>query len=146
MYFIIHCVTTNRTPSPPGDYDGDKGTYIYQPELVEPFKNADPSYADPPADINAYFTSEKEEEDSDLPQRDEEVTAFIERTQSASEGKQIQELQSHLLGALRAEWIVGKYSKYHDMATYKRGYKHEDTIRLANMYAKNLSFALIFDA
>lgn len=105
-----------------GDYDGDKGTFIYQPELVKPFANASLSYSEPPKDINAYFFRENLE-----------VTTFQEQTASVEETEKIRRFQEYLLGSVRNMSVVGKYSTFHDIATYTLGYSHPDTIRLAYM-------------
>jgi len=44
-----------------GDYDGDKGLVIFQPEVVETFKEAPLHYSEPPPDIKNYFQRENVE-------------------------------------------------------------------------------------
>ncbi|CAA7259841.1 unnamed protein product [Cyclocybe aegerita] len=110
-----------------GDYDGDKGIYIYQPELVNLFKNADERFSNPPKDIEKYFKP-----------HNEQVVAFQERTAALPVEEQIRELQKFLLSTVRDTTIVGKYSNYHEMALYTLGYCHKETIRLAYMFCMTL--------
>ncbi|KAF9485277.1 hypothetical protein BDN70DRAFT_627571 [Pholiota conissans] len=110
-----------------GDYDGDKGTYIWQPELVEPFKNAPLHFSEPPADIKKYFARENEE-----------AKVFHEKTKNISPEYKIRQFQLHLLGAIRDPSIVGKYSTFHEIATYTLGYGHPETKRLAYMFCMAL--------
>lgn len=115
-----------------GDYDGDKGLVIFQPEVVEAFKESPLHYSEPPADIKSYFKRENEE-----------VVAFLRRVASLDEASKIYKLQEYLLGAVRDTSVVGKYSNFHDVATYTLGYTHPETIRLAYMYG-NLRYSSIF--
>ncbi|RXW15104.1 hypothetical protein EST38_g10750 [Candolleomyces aberdarensis] len=107
-----------------GDYDGDKVLVVWQPELVEPFRNADERYADPPSDMDSRFFQKEVER----------VSTFSEKTAGLPEIEKIHELQYHLLGALRNTSLVGRYSNYHDIAVYQKGYKHPETRRLAIMF------------
>jgi len=108
--------------SPQGDYDGDKGIFFYQPELVQLFKNAAAHLSDPPLDIDKYFV-----------RKNEDVDAFSKRTASLPIEQQIQERQYHLLGAIRDTSVYGCYSNMHEIATYTLGYDHKETLRLAHM-------------
>lgn len=105
-----------------GDYDGDKGIYIWQPELVAPFKNASLEHSVPPSNIKSYFARENEE-----------VQAFQNKTANISVNNKIRQFQHYLLGAVRDTSIVGKYSTFHEIAIYTLGYAHPETIRLAYM-------------
>ena len=108
-----------------GDYDGDKVTVIWQPEIVEFFRNADPSFADPPKGIQDKFVKNTET-----------VDEFLRRvpSNSANTKTHTREIQKYTLGALKDWSIVGKYSKMHDYAVYMLGYSHEESIRLAYMW------------
>jgi RNA-dependent RNA polymerase len=103
-----------------GDYDGDTAQIIWQPEIVEPFRNADPKYATAPKEIAADTKKE------DLPLR-----SFTDRKLSPEEC--VKELTPYLLAGLKDTSLVGVYSNWHIMATYRNGYTHEETIRLAWM-------------
>ncbi|KAJ2927622.1 hypothetical protein H1R20_g9471, partial [Candolleomyces eurysporus] len=107
-----------------GDYDGDKVLVVWQPELVEPFRNADERYADPPSDMDSRFFQKEVEW----------VSTFLAKSAGLPEIEKIQELQYHLLAALRNTSLVGRYSNYHDIAVYQKGYKHPETRRLAIMF------------
>jgi RNA-dependent RNA polymerase len=106
-----------------GDYDGDKGLVIFQPEVVEAFKEPPLHYSEPPPDIKLYFKRENEE-----------AATFLANVAPLNDAAKIYRLQEHLLGAIRDSSVVGKYSIFHDTATYTLGYTHPETIRLAYMY------------
>lgn len=106
-----------------GDYDGDKGLVIFQPEVVEAFKEPPLHYSEPPSDIESYFKCENEK-----------VATFRARTDPLDDVSKISELQEYLLRAIRDTSVVGKYSNFHVNATYTLGYTHPETIRLAYMY------------
>ncbi|KAF9569288.1 hypothetical protein CPC08DRAFT_701791 [Agrocybe pediades] len=110
-----------------GDYDGDKGTFIIEPSIVQNFKQADLKYADPPPDINSNFARENTE-----------VVQFQKQIESTSVENQIRQFQRHLLGAVRNTTVVGKYSTFHETAIYTLGYTHPETIRLAYMFCMTL--------
>jgi RNA-dependent RNA polymerase len=112
-----------------GDYDGDKGLVIFQPEIVEPFKESPLHYSEAPPDIKKYFKRENVE-----------VVTFLHKVTHLDDAAKIQELQGHLLGAIRDSSVVGRYSIFHDIATYTLGYAHHETIRLAYMYGNSLFF------
>lgn len=107
-----------------GDYDGDKGLVIFQPEVVEAFKKPPLHYSKTPSNsfIVKYFKRDKEDVDS-----------FSAQVASWDEAAKIYKLQEYLLGAVRDTSVVGKYSNFHGAATYTLGYKHPETIRLAHM-------------
>ncbi|RXW24663.1 hypothetical protein EST38_g1142 [Candolleomyces aberdarensis] len=113
-----------------GDYDGDKAMAIWQPELVQPFRNAPAEFADPPEDMEQFFEKEVEH-----------VSKFLNRTSTLSEIERIHELQHYLLGAIRNTSVVGKYSKFHDYAIYMNGYTDDSTRRLAFMFCMTLDGA-----
>jgi len=105
-----------------GDYDGDKGVFIYQPELVQPFRNAPAHLADPPSDIESNFLKQNES-----------VSDHLARTELQSLEDQIRARQFYLLGAVRDTGVYGSYSNFHEIATYMLGYDHQETTRLAHM-------------
>ena len=118
-----------------GDYDGDKGLVIFQPEIVEAFKAAPLHYSDPPPGINNYFQRENVE-----------VVAFLNQVAHLDDAAKIYKLQEYLLGAgaARDTTVVGKYSSFHDVATYTLGYTHHETIRLAYMYGNCRYCSFVF--
>lgn len=120
-----------------GDYDGDKGLVIFQPEVVEAFKEPPLHYSDAPTKrfIDDYFERDKED-----------VATFLTHVASGDDAAKIQKLQEYLLGAVRDTSVVGKYSNFHGAATYTLGYSHPETIRLAKMYEIcRLSFIYRFE-
>ncbi|KAJ3508329.1 hypothetical protein NMY22_g16648 [Coprinellus aureogranulatus] len=112
-----------------GDYDGDKAVVIWQPELVDPFRNAPDFYADPPEDMSRYFEKDIE--------KASEVFDLIE---GLTEADAISEIQNHLLAPLAKRTDVGVYSTWHERAVYQLGYRHPTTRRLAFM------FCMVMDA
>ncbi|KAJ7682709.1 RNA dependent RNA polymerase-domain-containing protein [Mycena polygramma] len=113
-----------------GDYDGDKGLVIWQPELVDPFSNADLRYSEEPPEVADCFSP-----------KNETVAEFLERTRSQTDAQRLREMQSYLLSDVRQMAIVGKFSNWHLNATYSLGYTHPETIRLAYMFCKTLDGA-----
>ncbi|KAJ7047282.1 RNA dependent RNA polymerase-domain-containing protein [Mycena alexandri] len=113
-----------------GDYDGDKGLVIWQPELVDPFRNAPLSFSEEPPEVAECFSP-----------KNETVVDFLQRTGSMTDAEQLREMQSYLLSAIRDMAVVGKYSNWHMNAAYTLGYQHKETIRLAYMFCKTLDGA-----
>ncbi|KAJ6539428.1 RNA dependent RNA polymerase-domain-containing protein [Mycena capillaripes] len=113
-----------------GDYDGDKGLVIWQPELVDPFNNAPLHFSEEPPEVASSFSP-----------KNETVEEFFERTRSQTAAQQLREMQHYLLSAIRDLAVVGKYSNWHINATYTLGYTHPETIRLAYMFCKTLDGA-----
>ncbi|KAJ6485142.1 RNA dependent RNA polymerase-domain-containing protein [Mycena vitilis] len=113
-----------------GDYDGDKGLVIWQPELVDPFNNADLKYSEEPPEVADCFSP-----------KNETVAEFLERTRSETDAQRLREMQSYLLSDVRQMAVVGKFSNWHLNATYSLGYTHPETIRLAYMFCKTLDGA-----
>ena len=89
-----------------------------------PFKNADPSFATPPPDIN-----------DDFSKTNELVSEFIARAPSRSTNPTgfIDALQKYLLAGVCDTSVVGMYANMHETAVYTLGYGHPETIRLAYM-------------
>ncbi|KAF9268058.1 hypothetical protein L218DRAFT_892734 [Marasmius fiardii PR-910] len=116
-----------------GDYDGDKALLIYDPSLVDGFKNADIKFADPRNDI----------ERDNFSKHTETVSQLLERTKPTKEQPlaRMHALQEYLLGGLENMSLVGEYSNMHDYATYVLGYTHKETIRLAHMFCRTLDGA-----
>ena len=106
-----------------GDYDGDKVDCIWEPSIVEHFQNADPKYAEPPANLSELFHV-----------KNETVKEFLERVPPTSlVSHQVQELQQVFMAPLRDIFVVGTYSTMHDNAIYSLGYKDSVTTLLAWM-------------
>ncbi|WVF65849.1 hypothetical protein IAT40_000586 [Kwoniella sp. CBS 6097] len=113
-----------------GDYDGDTVQLFWNEDLVANFKNAEDHFAEPPDNF------ESENFDKEVVQG----TTFLNEVEGESEDTSIAKMQRWLLGAVKGEELVGKYSDWHGNATYKLGYDHPETIRLARM------FCLVLDA
>lgn len=105
-----------------GDYDGDKAKLIWQPELVQDFVNANPSFADPPLNLDSKFEIENKQ-----------VHEFLAEIEGCSEDNKINEVQKYLLGTLKDFTLVGKYSNFHEVSVYTNGYKSKETKLLAYM-------------
>ncbi|KAK0468272.1 RNA dependent RNA polymerase-domain-containing protein [Desarmillaria tabescens] len=117
-----------------GDYDGDKGVLIFQPELVMPFVNPPFSLSLPPSNL---------EKDNFETTTNETVAAFLDRIprELVSAATYIHEVQEFLLRGLTDISVVGAYSNMHDFSAYTRGYSHPETLRLAHMQV----FCLVLD-
>ncbi|KIK70157.1 hypothetical protein GYMLUDRAFT_34630 [Collybiopsis luxurians FD-317 M1] len=111
-----------------GDYDGDRGMVIWDPDFVEPFINADEKYSKAPARIDQCFSIDK----LTVGQFHSQIRAGRMEVTPESE------LQEYLLGALRDPSAVGEYSRFHENAIYKFGYGHWRTINLAYKFCKLL--------
>ena len=106
-----------------GDYDGDKVTVVWQPEIVQAFTNADRSFANPPEGIEDSFI-----------QNTETIGELLLRVPSTElTDKLLYELQTFLLAGIRNQSVVGTYSIMHDNAVYETGYFSEQAKRLAHM-------------
>ena len=116
-----------------GDYDGDKGLLIWQPELVQPFNNAPLHFSEEPPDVINSFS-----------RNNETVSDFQVRTASAPSAVRIHAVQQYLLGAIRDRTIVGRYSNFHVNAIYAFGYRDPQTIRLAYMLVQRNRFHLCY--
>jgi hypothetical protein len=104
-----------------GDYDGDKGLVIWEPQLVEPFVNAPLHFSEEPPELASYFEP-----------KNETVGEFLERT-ADSPSQRLRGMQQYLLSDVRDVGIVGQYSNWQLNATYSLGYRHPETIRLDYM-------------
>lgn len=105
-----------------GDYDGDKAKLIWQPELLQDFVNANPSFADPPLNLDSKFEIENKG-----------VHEFLAEVEGCSEAIKIHEVQKYLLGTLKDFNLVGKYSNFHEISVYVNGYKSKEAKLLAYM-------------
>ncbi|KAF9254994.1 hypothetical protein L218DRAFT_1082074 [Marasmius fiardii PR-910] len=107
-----------------GDYDGDRVTVIWDPELVAPFTNSPEGFSKEPPKVKECF-DEKTEKAHEFT-----IRHFLLLTDWA----RIQSLQVYLLGGLQERYLVGAYSIRHEKFTYAYGLEHEDTIREAYMF------------
>jgi len=106
-----------------GDYDGDKATVIFEPAIVDKFKNASSSYSTPPAGIEEGFEKKLET-----------VQNFLKTIEPMSEDAKIRTFQGYALASVRETSVVGMYSNFHLISTYVNGYRDSETTRLAHMY------------
>ncbi|OCF31654.1 hypothetical protein I316_06659 [Kwoniella heveanensis BCC8398] len=111
-----------------GDYDGDTVQLFWDKELVANFTNAPDHFAETPVDF------EMENFDKEIVQG----TTFLDDIRDDTEDVRIAKIQRWLLSAVKGEELVGKYSDWHGNATYKFGYDHPKTIRLARMFCNVL--------
>ncbi|KAK2462852.1 hypothetical protein APHAL10511_005050 [Amanita phalloides] len=108
-----------------GDYDGDQLFVIREAPLVEPFDNK--PFTPEPKNLRAEcFNIDAETLDN-----------FMQRTVVLSPGYSQREFQRALLSGL-TEFQKGLYSNFHEYATFKYGYQHIDTIRMAYMFSITL--------
>lgn len=119
---MAHNLEIPSSPVSTGDYDGDKALVIWQPQLVRPFKNAKPEYAEEPEVMSKNFEKQIET-----------VPALLERMKAMNTEDRIHTLQHSLLAAVRMRSLVGQYSNAHDVAVYTKGYASKEARRLAFM-------------
>lgn len=109
-----------------GDYDGDTATVIWDPDIVQPFVNADEKHSIVPPGLSTCFSTDNERVDD-----------FLRRVDGETEERKVSAMQVFLLGALRDTSLVGKYSSMHDNSIYKNGYANPRTVKLAYKYGSN---------
>ncbi|TFK55073.1 hypothetical protein OE88DRAFT_1732348 [Heliocybe sulcata] len=103
-----------------GDYDGDKVVAIWQKDMVDPFKNADLKYLDPPAEIDAW-----------VKKNPMKVSDVLREKKTLDDRLDAQ--HNFLLMALKTPPLVGMYSMWHYQSAYVYGYDHDLTIQLGHM-------------
>lgn len=81
-----------------GDYDGDTVQVIWEPEIVEPFRNASDKLAEQPE----WFVKENFEKET------VKVHEVLEKVEGEDEEVRIREMQKFLLGGLDGESLVGR--------------------------------------
>ena len=81
-----------------GDYDGDTVQIIWEPSLVDSFRNADPAYADTPED----FIEENFEKELVT------VREVLEKTEDLASEAGIGAMQRFLLGGIEGDFLTGK--------------------------------------
>ena len=106
-----------------GDYDGDRVSIFFQPELLDGFKPSDPKFADPPHSVEEALTKSGEP-----------VEQFLQRCPvTLPREERIAALQDYLLGDIQGASLVGVYSTYWLTSVYTKGYDHDYTVKLAYM-------------
>lgn len=106
-----------------GDFDGDTLEVFWDPTIVSEFKNADPSFAQEPLDVQSVLVQQRET-----------VDEFVQRTTALREERLTWEYQKYLLAALNNSRRVGMYSTWWEASIYEKGYDHPETIFLAYMF------------
>lgn len=91
---------------------------------MQDFNNADPSFADPPPDLDSYFSVENKR-----------VVDFLAEAKGLTEEQKVYEMQKYLLGTIQDVKMVGMYSNFHEYSTYVTGYASSQTKLLAYMCA-----------
>ncbi|KAI0271441.1 RNA dependent RNA polymerase-domain-containing protein [Gloeopeniophorella convolvens] len=104
-----------------GDYDGDTVMVNWETSIVNGFKQ--PRTIDKPDDL----------EDKNFEKMVEDVKSFHNRLSTSTSREVHQSFLRVLLRGL-GNGKIGRYSKFHDYATYVMGYSHVETIRLAYMF------------
>ncbi|KZT52835.1 hypothetical protein CALCODRAFT_520474 [Calocera cornea HHB12733] len=110
-----------------GDYDGDRATVVWEPRIVEPFKNADPRFADQPDGFEDFL-----ERDTTT------VAEMIDKFQTLSIPERRLEIQKYLLCDLKSDFQMQGYSNRHDVALYLLGASHPKTVEFAHKYMVSL--------
>lgn len=102
-----------------GDYDGDTVMVNWAPSIVEQYRNS--KIVDKPDGF----------EERNFKGTVEKVKSFVDRlSEPTGDHRFFLEAMLHGLGNSK----VGKYSRYHEYATYTKGYSDPETVRLAYMF------------
>lgn len=81
----------------------DTVTVVWEPAIVEPFKNADIEFADPPPGFIA----------DNFEEQKETVASFCEKHKALTEDERAEIIQrEYLLASLDDQGLVGRYSKW----------------------------------
>jgi RNA-dependent RNA polymerase len=111
-----------------GDYDGDTAIAIWEPQLVEPFRNAnddisvEPDAVKPDTPLSCFHSTK------------ETVRDFVNNTGNMDPEERTMQLQTYLLRSVSVASLTGKYSVWYDNAVYKHGYGSPEAILLAFKY------------
>jgi RNA-dependent RNA polymerase len=98
---------------------------IWEPSIVNAFRNPDDKFADPPPGLDEAFEKDTMTVDEFLTGRKGPHDMDIGMAS---------DLRDYLLAALREPSLVGQYSVWHDTAVYRFGYESDEAWRLAYMY------------
>ena len=111
-----------------GDYDGDTAIAIWEPQLIEPFRNANDDISVEPDAVkpdkpSSCFHSTKET-----------VSDLVNNMGNMDPEERTMKLQSYLLRSVSVASLTGKYSTWYDNAVYKYGYGSPQAVLLAYKY------------
>jgi len=98
----------------------DTGHIIWEPTIVDAFVPPNPKFADPPPSVAKAF------------QKDTLTVKEYLAGKRNKDGSEV-DLSEYLLAALKDVSLVGQYSNFHDVATYRFGYESDEAWRLAYM-------------
>lgn len=100
----------------------------WEPDLVQGFKEADPTLAMKPPGLEAHLIKPKET-----------VEEFLTRVpRTPNQENFMHQCQEYLLSGLRGGDIVGKISNMWENAMYTLGYNHPETVKLAYLFCEAL--------
>lgn len=112
-----------------GDYDGDTALAIWEPQLVEPFQNANDDISVEPDTVKPQVPS------SCFHSTKETVSDFVDHMWNMDPDQRTMKLQAYLLRSVGSgASLTGTYSTWHDNAVYKHGYGSPQAILLAFKY------------
>lgn len=104
-----------------GDYDGDEVTVIWQPEIVQNFRNAE-------------LCRLPEELKDDFVWAKESVSDFLKRAPLSDSQRHVQEVLPYLLNPVLRQAQISEYNDMHLNSAYMYGYGNRRTQRLGHMY------------
>ncbi|EJT99791.1 hypothetical protein DACRYDRAFT_100977 [Dacryopinax primogenitus] len=134
MYDVIVMSTEGeRSPASMlggGDYDGDRATVIWEPQIVEPFKTADPKFADQPENFDRFL-------DRDTTT----VASLLQKMHGWNASAIRSEIQKYLLCDLHSDFQMQGYSHRHDVVLYLLGASHPKAVEFAHKYMVSLDSA-----
>ncbi|KZV76675.1 hypothetical protein PENSPDRAFT_569324 [Peniophora sp. CONT] len=99
-----------------GDYDGDRAVVIWDPEMVEPFRNASRTYATPPKKLDECFDK--------YPLKASEFAVAYPTPDEV----RMRAMQNVIVTPLKDVYAPGLYSNMHANSAYVNGYDHPLTI------------------
>ncbi|PVG00656.1 hypothetical protein CPB86DRAFT_782489 [Serendipita vermifera] len=108
-----------------GDYDGDAVVVIWQPEILDNWKDPDPSFAERPDGFENLLKKEEHKISS--------ILSKFPGYKSDQQEKEalVMEIQGSIVAGLKMKQYIGLYSDWHDKAVAFHGYSHPKTIELA---------------
>lgn len=111
-----------------GDYDGDQVVIIWQPEILDKWRD-NPSnlmFANPPEGFSKNFEAAP-------PILRELLDRYPQRLSDQDKRMVVEEIQNVMLSSISIRKEIGMYSSWHDKAVAKYGYASPEAIRLAYM-------------
>lgn len=108
-----------------GDHDGDLIRVFWEPQLVEPFKNADVKFAECPFEISKVFD-----------RSEETVAEFVAQHIDKNKEERDRELTESTVAAVFDPQVRGLYGVMHLYAAWQFGIESEQAVDLAHKFCQ----------